>query len=345
MTAQLPTYNIIAVLATIALTFTSTLSLNCLALAHPALPIPIPIPNARPPKSIFANRDDTSSLPTTVARGKPHGKAIPLSGTPLRGVLPLKSSASGNDNNNNEAPPSQLESIVLNAKSLANALFQSNPFQNPSLRTTNIKAITAGLAVSLAMVPEAVSFSFVAGVNPLIGLWTTVVLGFFAALFGGRAGIMSSTSGACSVVVAALCATHGPGYLAGCAALAGLLQITAGVAGLGKLIRLVPHPVMLGFVNGLTIVMFRAQLTHFKEGGKFLSLFSEVGRSTYALTALTMGLVKFGIPKLQEKVEAAKVRILKIDDREIDSRSITYHFCNYLVCRTVLYRETFYLPD
>ena len=159
------------------------------------------------------------------------------------------------------------------------------------------------------MVPEAVSFSFVAGVNPLIGLWTTVVLGFFAALFGGRAGIMSSTSGACSVVVAALCASHGPGYLAGCAALAGLLQITAGMAGLGKLIRLVPHPVMLGFVNGLTIVMFRAQLTHFKVGGKFLSLFSEVGRSTYALTVLTMGLVRFGMPKLQEKVEATKVRV------------------------------------
>lgn len=78
------------------------------------------------------------------------------------------------------------------------------------------------------MVPEAVSFSFVAGVSPLVGLWTTVVLGFFAALFGGRAGICSSASGACSVVVAALCASHGGGYLAGCAALAGILQIVAG---------------------------------------------------------------------------------------------------------------------
>ena len=71
------------------------------------------------------------------------------------------------------------------------------------------------------------------------------MLGFFAALFGGRAGICSSASGACSVVVAALCASHGSGYLAGCAALAGTLQIALGSAGLGKLIRLVPHPGML----------------------------------------------------------------------------------------------------
>ena len=178
---------------------------------------------------------------------------------------------------------------------------------NPTLRTQYLTALTAGLAVSLAMVPEAVSFSFVAGVSPLVGLWTTVVLGFFAALFGGRAGICSSASGACSVVVASLCASHGSGYLAGCAALAGILQIIAGSAGMGKLIRLVPHPVMLGFVNGLTLVMFKAQLTHFKSAGKYLTLMSPEGRGTYGCALLTMFLVKFGIPMLQEKVEAAKV--------------------------------------
>ena len=156
------------------------------------------------------------------------------------------------------------------------------------------------------MVPEAVSFSFVAGVSPLVGLWTTVVMGFFAAAFGGRAGICSSASGACSVVVAALCASHGPGYLAGCAALAGLLQIGAGAFGLGKMIRLVPHPVMLGFVNGLAVVMLKAQLTHFQAAGKFLSLFAPEGLATYGCAILTMALVKFGIPMLQEKVDAAK---------------------------------------
>lgn len=275
-------------------------NLNCLAFAHPALPIP----NSRPPKSLFS---DDSPLTTTTARGKSKGKTLPLSGTPFRGVIRRTATSK-----NEEKPPSQLESIVLNAKTLSDALFKSNLFSNPTLRTKYLTAVTAGLAVSLAMVPEAVSFSFVAGVNPLVGLWTTVVLGFFAAAFGGRAGIMSSASGACTVVVAALCASHGPAYLAGCAALAGLFQIVAGTAGLGKLIRLVPHPVMLGFVNGLTIVMFKAQLTHFKENEKFLSFFSEAGRATYACTALTMALVRFGIPKLQEKVEAAKVRLCLI---------------------------------
>lgn len=101
------------------------------------------------------------------------------------------------------------------------------------------------------MVPEAVAFAFVAGVSPLVGLWTTVVLGFVAASLGGRPGICSSASGACSVVVASLCASHGPAYLSVCAMMAGLFQVAGGALGLGKFIRLVPHPVMLGFVNGL----------------------------------------------------------------------------------------------
>ncbi|KAL7508117.1 hypothetical protein ACHAWX_000714, partial [Stephanocyclus meneghinianus] len=255
---------------------------NCFGFARPALPLP----NSRPPKSLFSN-DDSQSASSSSGRGAVKGKSVSISGTPLRGVL-LHSSRSRISGANNETPPSQLESVVLNAKSLSENLFRSNPFSNPSLRTKYVTAITAGLAVSLAMVPEAVSFSFVAGVNPLVGLWTTVVLGFFAAAFGGRAGICSSASGACSIVVAGLCASHGPGYLAGCAALAGVLQILAGSAGLGKLIRLVPHPVMIGFVNGLTLVMFRAQLTHFKHDGKFLSPFTPQGQATYACTGLTM---------------------------------------------------------
>eukprot|EP00804_Cyclotella_cryptica_P005416 CCRYP_017092-RA/>CCRYP_017092-RA protein AED:0.04 eAED:0.04 QI:0/0.5/0.66/1/0.5/0.66/3/33/687 len=273
--------------------------INRFAFAHPALPLP----NSRPPKSLFSNDDSQAppkkSAASSSSRAAAKGKSVPISGTPFRGVS-LNSSRSHVANASNERPPSQLESIVLNAKSLSQSLFRSSPLSDPSLRTKYFTAIAAGLAVSLAMVPEAVSFSFVAGVNPLVGLWTTVVLGFFAAAFGGRAGICSSASGACSIVVAGLCASHGSGYLAGCAALAGLIQIVAGSAGLGKLIRLVPHPVMLGFVNGLTLVMFKAQLTHFKDGRKFLSLLSPQGKATYACTALTMVLVKYILPKLQE---------------------------------------------
>jgi len=193
-------------------------------------------------------------------------------------------------------PASQFESMQKNAKSL-------KPFGDidlDNLKDTAPQSLAAGLAVSLAMVPEAVAFSFVAGVSPLVGLWTTVVLGFFAAAFGGRAGICSSASGAVSVVIAALGASHGPAYLSACAILAGVFQVTAGFLGLGKFIRLVPHPVMLGFVNGLALVMTRSQLVHFRDAatGGFLSASTASGATMYGLTAFTMLLVRL-IPKVK----------------------------------------------
>jgi SulP family sulfate permease len=176
-----------------------------------------------------------------------------------------------------------------------------NKLQFPDSATL-LKASTSGLAVSLAMMPEAIAFAFVAGVNPLVGLWTTVVLGFTAAALGGRAGICSSASGACSVVVAALCASHGPAYLSACAVLAGILQIGSGLLGVGKFITLVPHPVMLGFVNGLAMVMTRAQLVHFQTAaGNFMSVTSSLGSATYGIAALTMVLVKL-LPKVTKVV-------------------------------------------
>lgn len=195
--------------------------------------------------------------------------------------------------NENTPPPSQIESVVNNAKSL-------NPFGAKLDRDATVSSIAAGLAVSLAMVPEAISFSYVAKVSPLSGLWTTVFLGFFAALFGGRAGVVSSASGACSVVVASLCALHGAPYLSACAIVAGLLQIVfGGYLGVGKFMKLVPHPVMLGFVNGLTLVMLKAQTPNFKTAtGSYLSLASPEGKSMYGLTALTMLLVRT-IPKIK----------------------------------------------
>ena len=137
-----------------------------------------------------------------------------------------------------------------------------------------------------------------------MGLWTTVILGFFAAAFGGRAGICSSASGACSVVVAALCRSHGSEYLSGCAILAGCIQAAIGAAGLGKFIRLVPHPVMLGFVNGLALVMAQAQLGTFKDTitGAFLNPMEAVGASTYGLTVLTMVIVRLIFPMLSKAI-------------------------------------------
>ena len=235
----------------------------------------------------FAPKGSTSSSASTSVRSNT---------TTNNTRNPLARFTKNNNNGNDDVPPSQVESISTNAKLL-------QPFgaiDVDALKDTVPQSLAAGLAVSLAMVPEAVSFAFVAGVNPLVGLWTTVVLGFFAAAFGGRAGMCSSASGACSVVVAALCASHGPACLSACALLAGVLQIAAGMLKLGRFVRLIPHPVMLGFVNGLALVMFKAQLVHFQDAatGTFLNVMTKSGAAMYGLMAFTMVLVLL-IPKIK----------------------------------------------
>jgi len=127
--------------------------------------------------------------------------------------------------------------------------------------------LLSGLTVALALVPEAVAFAFVAGVDPIIGLNAAFVVGLMAAVFGGRPGMISGATGAMAVVLVALVAQHGMEYMFSAVILAGILQIGAGILKLGKFIRLVPHPVMFGFVNGLAIVIFMAQLTQFKVEG------------------------------------------------------------------------------
>lgn len=124
--------------------------------------------------------------------------------------------------------------------------------------------LLAGLTVALALVPEAVAFAFVAGVEPLVGLYAAFIVGLITALIGGRPGMISGATGALAVVMVALVAIHGVEYLFATVVLMGILQILAGVFRLGKFIRLVPHPVMLGFVNGLAIVIGLAQLTQFQ---------------------------------------------------------------------------------
>lgn len=127
--------------------------------------------------------------------------------------------------------------------------------------------LLSGLTVALALVPEAVAFAFVAGVHPLVGLYAAFLVGLITAIFGGRPGMISGATGALAVVMVALVAEHGVEYLFATVVLMGLLQIFAGVMQWGKFIRLVPHPVMLGFVNGLAIVIFLAQMTQFKQPG------------------------------------------------------------------------------
>tara|TARA_R100000322_G_scaffold66272_4_gene41491 strand:- start:1277 stop:2905 length:1629 start_codon:yes stop_codon:yes gene_type:complete len=173
--------------------------------------------------------------------------------------------------------------------------------------------LLSGLTVALALVPEAVAFAFVAGVHPLVGLYAAFLVGLITAVFGGRPGMISGATGALAVVMVALVAQHGVEYLFAAVVLMGLIQVFAGVMHWGKFIRLVPHPVMLGFVNGLAIVIFLAQLTQFKVpgtmeatghgmgGGEWLSgmpLYTMLG-----LVALTM-LVIWAMPKITRVVPA-----------------------------------------
>ncbi|MFZ3017317.1 MAG: SulP family inorganic anion transporter [Gallionella sp.] len=124
--------------------------------------------------------------------------------------------------------------------------------------------ILSGLTVALALVPEAIAFALVAQVHPLVGLYAAFMVGLITSLIGGRPGMISGATGALAVVMVALVVTHGVEYLFATVVLMGVLQIGFGLAKLGKFIRMVPHPVMLGFVNGLAIVIFLAQMSHFK---------------------------------------------------------------------------------
>jgi len=139
---------------------------------------------------------------------------------------------------------------------------------HPSKVATVKNDVLSGLTVALALVPEAVAFAFVAGVEPLVGLYAAFMVGLITACIGGRPGMISGATGALAVVMVALVADHGVEYLFATVVLMGILQIAAGVTKLGKFIRMVPHPVMLGFVNGLAIVIFLAQLNQFGVEGE-----------------------------------------------------------------------------
>lgn len=171
----------------------------------------------------------------------------------------------------------------------------------------------SGLTVALALVPEAVAFAFVAGVHPLVGLYAAFIVGLVTALIGGRPGMISGATGALAVVMVALVATHGVEYLFAAVVLMGVLQLAAGVFRLGKFIRLVPHPVMLGFVNGLAIVILLAQLSQFQIPGSGESSGHGMANGEWltglplflmlVLTALTMAIIWI-TPKFTKAIPA-----------------------------------------
>ena len=197
---------------------------------------------------------------------------------------------------------------------------------HPSKVATVKNDVLSGLTVALALVPEAVAFAFVAGVDPLVGLYAAFMVGLITACIGGRPGMISGATGALAVVMVALVADHGVEYLFATVVLMGFLQIAAGAMRLGKFIRMVPHPVMLGFVNGLAIVIFLAQLGQFGtpgEPGWLAGTFMEgsivdvawlEGQQMYmllGLVALTMAIIHF-LPRLTTAIPSSLAAIVVV---------------------------------
>lgn len=193
--------------------------------------------------------------------------------------------------------------------------------QNPKID------ILSGLTVALALVPEAVAFAFVAGIDPLVGLYGAFMMGIVTSLFGGRPGMISGATGAMAVVMVHLIkegndigaamatpiANLGLQWLFITLLIVGAIQIMAGVFKLGKFVRLIPYPVMLGFVNGLAIVIFLSQLGMFKTGPMGARTWLQGGQlfTMLALVALTMGIM-FGLPKLTKKLPSALIAIIVV---------------------------------
>ena len=180
--------------------------------------------------------------------------------------------------------------------------------------------ILSGLTVALALVPEAVAFAFVAGVDPLVGLYAAFMIGLITAIFGGRPGMISGATGALAVVMVSLVATGnamgepsenlGLYYLFATVILMGIIQVCVGLLKLGKFVRLIPHPVMMGFVNGLAIVIFLSQLGMFKEMNNGVATWLQ-GAALYTmlgLVLLTMAIMHF-LPMINKKLPEALVAI------------------------------------
>lgn len=201
------------------------------------------------------------------------------------------------------------------ADSLASSQVREPRFSLGSMLPASPRSdILSGLTVALALVPEAVAFAFVAGVDPMIGLYSAFMIGLVTSICGGRPGMISGATGAMAVVVVALVAMHGVTYLFPAVILCGLMQIVIGLLRLGKLIRMVPHPVMLGFVNGLAIVIGTAQIGSFKTLGDDGMMHFLGGARLWlmiGLVILTMAIIHV-LPKLTKAIPSSLAAILAV---------------------------------
>lgn len=173
--------------------------------------------------------------------------------------------------------------------------------------------ILAGLTVAMTMIPESLSFAILAGFPPLVGLYAAFIMGLVTAIFGGRPGMISGGAGATVVVLIALMQSHGVEYVFAAVALAGVFQILVGLFKLGKFIRLVPQPVMYGFVNGLAVIIFMSQLEQFKTvtDGEVSWLIGSALYVMLSLVALTVAIILL-FPKITKAIPASLVAIIVV---------------------------------
>jgi SulP family sulfate permease len=173
--------------------------------------------------------------------------------------------------------------------------------------------LLAGLTVAMTMIPESLSFAILAGFPPLVGLYGAFIMGLITSIFGGRPGLISGGAGATVVVLIALMKSHGLDFVFGAVALAGVIQLAIGFLKLGKFIRLVPQSVMYGFVNGLAIIIFMAQISQFQTAKNGVSTWLS-SSSLYimsGLVALTIAVVLI-VPKITKAIPASLVAIIVV---------------------------------
>lgn len=189
---------------------------------------------------------------------------------------------------------------------------ESRTLSFQKLQNINVKnEILAGLTVAMTMIPESLSFAILAGLSPLTGLYAAFLMGIVTALLGGRPGMVSGGAGATIVVMIALAASHGVQYLFAAVALAGAVQVLVGIFRLGKFVRLIPQPVMYGFLNGLAVIIFMAQVAQFKVADNGITSWMQ-GYPLYlmaGLTALTVIIVLI-FPKITKAVPSSLVAII-----------------------------------
>ncbi|WP_159888098.1 SulP family inorganic anion transporter [Paenibacillus puerhi] len=161
--------------------------------------------------------------------------------------------------------------------------------------------VLSGITVALALIPEAIAFSIIAGVDPMVGLYASFCIAVVIAFVGGRPGMISAATGAMALLMVNLVKDHGLEYLFAATVLAGILQVILGMLRLGQLVTFVPHSVMTGFVNALAILIFMAQLTHFTGAGWLM----------YGLVALTLVII-YLLPRITKAVPSALVAIIVV---------------------------------